>query len=184
MSKKALFVLAEGYEEGEVIIPADLLRRAGVDVTIAGLAGLTVTGSHKIMVMADALFENIHGDFDALVLHGGNPGAQNLAISEKLRSLIEVFYKHGKIVAGICAAPAVVLAPTGILNGKKVCGFPGTEGLFPKSATVLTAPVVVDGKIITSRGFGTAIPFGLALIEQLVGKEMRDKIAKAIVWEP
>lgn len=183
MTKKALFVLAEGFEEIEALTPVDLLRRAGVTVVVAGLHDIKVTGSHSITVIADTTLDAIDGDFDALVLHGGNPGAQNLAASEKLRALIQAFWSQEKIIAAICAAPAVVLAPTGILDGKKVCGFPGTEKSFRPSTTVLMDPIVVDGNIITSRGAGTAHAFGLAIIESLVGKERRDKIAEATLFE-
>lgn len=183
MNKNALVVLAEGFEEVEAVMPIDLLRRAGVDVTVAGLRHTHVTGSHRIQIIADTTLDDLRGDFDAIVLHGGNPGAQNLGESEKLRALIEVFDSHQKIIAAICAAPGVVLGPTGILNGRNVCGFPGTEKCFQPSTTVVMDTVVVDGHIITSRGVGTAHAFGLAIIEALVGKEMRDKIAKATLFE-
>jgi 4-methyl-5(b-hydroxyethyl)-thiazole monophosphate biosynthesis len=183
MQKKVLAVIADGFEEVEAVTPIDLLRRAGIKVTVAGLDDLQITGAHGITIVADVKFNAVNEHFDALVLHGGNPGAQNLAASSELKTAIASFFNGGKIVAAICASPALVLAPAGILKEKKACCFPGLEGNFEPSTKVSYEPVVVDGNVITSRGVGTAHAFGLAIIESLSGKEIKDKIAKATLFE-
>lgn len=183
MAKKVLAVIAEGFEEVEAVTPIDLLRRAGAEVVIAALDDLKMTGSHGIILFADIKLSAVTDQFDALLLHGGNPGAQNLAASVQVSQTIKTFYNSGKIVAAICAAPALVLAPTGILEGKTVCCFPGCENHFGTSTKVSFDPVVTDGTLITSRGLGTAHAFSLAIIEALLGKDIRDKVAKATLFE-
>ena len=182
MPKNVLLILAEGFEDVEAVTAVDVLRRAGVSVTTAGLSEGLVTGSRGTRVSPDETLEKAKGgEYDALVLPGGGKGADNLAASPVVRDLILKFHKAGKVVAAICAAPAVVLAPVGILEGKKVTGFPGTEGGFPSSSVVSTDPVVVDGNLITSRALGTALAFSLALAEKLVGRETSEKVRRSVL---
>jgi 4-methyl-5(b-hydroxyethyl)-thiazole monophosphate biosynthesis len=176
MSKKALLVLADGFEETEAIVVADILRRAEVDLTIAALDNLQVTGSRKIKVSADKRLGEIKEKMDALILPGGSRGAENLARSQEVKEWIEKVNREGGIIAAICAAPAVVLAPTGILEGKKATGYPGSEKEFSRQTTFLEKDVVIDGNLITSRGVGTVFAFALALVERLCDKNTLEKV--------
>jgi 4-methyl-5(b-hydroxyethyl)-thiazole monophosphate biosynthesis len=183
MPKKALVVLAEGFEDIEAVTPIDLLRRANIDVTVAGLGAKRVTGSRGgLTIEADILFEPGQRDYNAIILPGGMPGSQNLAESDDLKELLCTMHAAEKVIAAICAAPAKVLAPLGILDGRKATCFPGAEKSFTNQIHFQAAPVVIDGHIITSQGAGTAYAFGLAVIEQLLGKDKRDDIARSTVY--
>jgi 4-methyl-5(b-hydroxyethyl)-thiazole monophosphate biosynthesis len=168
---KAAVVLAEGFEEIEAITPIDVLRRAGVEVIVAGLKGKKVKGSHGITVPADIKLSELKEEVDALVLPGGLPGAENLAASKALTRMIRQMNEAGRIVAAICASPAYVLAPTGVLDGKRATGYPGTQDRFPESASYFEDAVVRDGNVITSRGPATALEFSLKLVQALVDTE-------------
>ena len=183
MQKKALILLAEGFEEIETVTPADILRRGGVAVTLAGIDGLTVKGSRSIAICADALLCDCKtSDFDAVIVPGGGQGSKRLAASHDVTALLEKFSECGKIIAAICAAPAVVLAPRGILNGKKATCFPGCESDLRPSTTFLTDAVVCDGNIITSRAAGTSAAFSFAVLEALQGKEVADKVKTSMLF--
>ena len=176
MPKTALVILAEGFEEVEAIAPVDVLRRAGVRVTLAGVNALTVKSSRNIGVQAEALLKDIQDLPDAVILPGGLPGAANLAKSEEVSKPVKKMNAAGKLVAAICAAPAVVLAPLGILDGKKATCYPGCERDFSSKTGHVQERVVVDGNIITSQGPGTAFEFALEIAIQLVGKAMADNV--------
>lgn len=186
MPKRAIVFLAEGFEEVEAVTPIDFLRRAGIEViTVAvGKDGKNgkeraVVGSHGVPVVADSTAGDIAGlSYDAVVLPGGMPGSKNLAASGEVDAVVREAAAKGKLIAAICAAPAVVLAPTGVLAGKKFTCFPGMEHEV-SGAVWQEKPVVVDGNLITSRGAGTAALFALAVIEYLLGREAADKIGKA-----
>ena len=180
--KKASIFLAPGFEEVEALTPVDLLRRAGVQVTVVSIGeAYQVAGSHQITVCADALFDEMDFDEeDLLILPGGQPGTSNLKACGKLCALLEDADQKGKLLAAICAAPTV-LGGIGLLKGKEAACYPGCEeGLI--GARCLTERVVVDGNITTSRGVGTAIPFALSLIEQLFGKEKSEEIRRSIIY--
>ena len=176
MAKTALVILAEGFEELEAIAPVDVLRRAGVRVTIAGLKDLNVKSYRHIGVEADILLRDLKEMPDAVILPGGIPGATNLAASPEVAALVKRMNAAGKIVAAICAAPAVVLAPLGILDGKKATCYPGCESDFSKSTVHSKDRVVEDRNILTSQGPGTALEFAFALAVRLVGKEMAETV--------
>ncbi len=180
--KKVSIFLAEGFEEVEALTPADLLRRAGAEVTLVAVGDKRgVTGSHNITIMADSLFKDM--DFtetDLLVLPGGMPGTLHLKECEPLLKLLKDFNEKGKMVAAICAAPTV-LGESGLLKGKKATCYPGCEdGLT--GAEVLADRVVIDGNITTSRGVGTAISFALSLIMQLFDQKKAEEIRESIVY--
>lgn len=179
---KAYVFLAEGFEEIEGLTVVDILRRAGVETVMAAIGEKKeVTGSHGIMTKADCLFDEVKADeADLFVLPGGMPGTKHLAAHEGLAALLKNAAADGKKVAAICAAPSV-LGGLGILSGKKAACYPGFEENLI-GADVQYDPVVVDGNVTTSRGMGTAIPFALALTEQLTDSETAEKLGKSIIW--
>jgi 4-methyl-5(b-hydroxyethyl)-thiazole monophosphate biosynthesis len=179
MEKHAIIILADGFEEIEAVTPIDLLRRAGIHMTILGLHSLEVRGSHDIVVRAAMLFDDFAAPFDALVLPGG-PGHKLLLGSEKLLEMIRATCARNLLCAAICAAP-VVLAKAGILKGKKATCFPGEEGNL-SGAIFIEKETVVDGNIITSRGAGTSVDFSLEIIAYLAGREKADWVAGKIIY--
>lgn len=179
--KRVLVILAEGFEEIEAITPIDVMRRAELDVTVAGLGGTVVTGAHGIAIRADIELAAFTGTPDAIVLPGGMPGASNLAASPAVSALIQKTFEAKKIVAAICASPAVVLAPLGVLDGKKATCYPGFEERFGPRTEKTTDRVVREGNVITSRGPGTAFEFSLALVSELVGKSAAERLADGMV---
>ncbi len=183
MKKKALVVLAAGFEETEAIVPLDVLRRSEVDVIVAGLGGEMVTGAYGLSVRADVVFEDYKDVPDAVVFPGGMPGSENLASSTKVKELIAKMYSEGKIIAAICASPALVLAPAGILEGRSATCYPGLEKNFSADIKAKKDEVVQDGNIITSRGPATAFPFGIKIAENLVGKAKARMVAEQMLYE-
>lgn len=181
MPKRALIILAEGFEEIEAVCCIDLLRRAEIDVVVAGLTDYKIKGSRKLWVIADKKLDEIEPNFDALILPGGSLGAANLASSPKVNSLIKTMFRQGKIIAAICASPAIVVAPTGILENKSATCYPGMEKHFSSATKFKSESVVVDGTIITSQGPATAIKFALAIIHKLAGEDAVEKIKKSIL---
>ncbi len=179
---KALIVLAEGFEEIETVTPIDILRRAGITLLVTGLSNNIVKGSRGVNIVTETTLDKAPNDFDACILPGGMPGAENLSRSEALRSRVLNMHAHGKVIAAICAAPALVLAPWGILKGKKATCFEGMEELFDSSVNFEKKDVVVDGNVITSRGAGTALDFSLALVESLKDKTTADTIARKTLY--
>ena len=182
---KTVMILAPGFEEVEALTAVDLLRRAGIECRMLSLDGSrTVTGSHGITVSADGGFPDSDlGVLDGLILPGGMPGTTHLAESEALLKALRDFSAAGKLTAAICAAPTV-LAKAGLLEGRRACCYPSREEeLRQAGALVDRAPVVRDGTIVTSRGMGTAVDFGLELVEYFLGNEKARALAKAIVWE-
>ena len=167
VQKRVLIIVADGFEEIEAVSPIDILRGANIDVTVAGLTSRQTTGAHGIILIADTTLDDCDGNFDAVILPGGSPGAQNLSKSEKVKTRILTMHRAGKIVAAICASPVTVLAPLGILKGKKATCYEGMEKDFPQDVTFVNEPVVTDGTIVTSRGPGTAQFFGLKLVALL-----------------
>ena len=173
---------ADGFEEIEAMTIIDLLRRAGIETETVSITGhLAVTGSHGVKVIADILFEDaVYNNCELIVLPGGLPGAENLAAHEGLREKILSFLNQGKGLAAICAAP-LVLGRAGVLEGKKATCYPGFEKEL-KGAEAMPDDVVSDGGVITSRGPATAMPFALAIIESLKGKETADEIAEGLLY--
>jgi 4-methyl-5(b-hydroxyethyl)-thiazole monophosphate biosynthesis len=174
---RVLVPLAPGFEEIEAVTVVDLLRRAGIKVRTASLDGPSVTGSHGITVTADiALDAVVADDYDMIVLPGGMPGAEHLRNDPRVISLLRRFAAAGRYTAAICAAPSV-LAHAGLLDERSATSFPGF--LAADSAPGLRLrddAVVIDGKVVTSRGAGTAMEFGLALVELLAGPDVRRQL--------
>lgn len=184
MKKTVLVVLADGFEEIEAVTPIDVLRRAGADVIVAGVGKREVTGSHGISFGTNVMLEQYQGVPDAVVLPGGMTGALNLAKSETLKDVLQQVKKADKVIAAICASPAVVLAPLGLLDGHKATCHPGLEEKFGSRVKFNEDRVVVDGPFITSQGPGTALEFSLRLVSQLFDKEMAEKLSKTMVAAP
>jgi protein deglycase len=175
---RALVLLAEGFEEVEAVTVVDVLRRGGVSVTTASLAGSAVRGSHGISIVADStLDDEVMAEYDAVVLPGGMPGAARLRDSGPVRELLQGAARAGKVVAAICAGP-IALEAAGLLEGRRATSYPGHA--LP-SAKYVEERVVVDDRIVTSRGPGTAIDFALTLVGLLEGNEARDKVARALL---
>jgi 4-methyl-5(b-hydroxyethyl)-thiazole monophosphate biosynthesis len=177
---RALVPLAQGCEELEAITITDLLVRAGVDVTTAGLDDQIVTASRGTRIIPDTSINAIKNEsFDLIVLPGGLPGANHLRDDPILQALLKQHAADGKLIAAICAAPKV-LAAAGLLDGKRVTCYPGALDDYPQ-LDIQTSAIEIDGQIITSRGPGTAMDFALILIEQLQGSEKREKIEQQLV---
>jgi 4-methyl-5(b-hydroxyethyl)-thiazole monophosphate biosynthesis len=170
-----LVPLAQGCEELEAVTVVDLLRRAGVHVVTAGLDNAPVRASRGVVLLADmTLDEALEQQYDMVVLPGGLPGADHLDGDPRIRGLLRTMADSGRYTAAICAAPKV-LASTGLLEGKKVTSFPGALDAFA-DLDYRSDPVVQDGRMITSRGPGTAMDFALTLIENLLGMDKRNEV--------
>ncbi|MDR1948882.1 MAG: DJ-1/PfpI family protein [Spirochaetaceae bacterium] len=188
MAKNVLVLLADGFEEVEAISPIDYLRRAGLGVTTASISGSkTVTGAHGIAVNADTLLSDLgqkdRAGLDGVLLPGGMPGASNLAASTDTGGLLRELAAGGKLICAICASPAVVLAPLGLLAGRRFTCFPGMEEqvLAARDARWSADRVVIDGNIITSRAAGTAGEWAAAIIGRLAGEGEAKKLSAAVL---
>lgn len=177
MMPRVLVPLANGCEELEAVTIIDLLRRAQVEVVTASLTDAPVHCSRGTVLLADRLLDEVLAeDFDMIVLPGGLPGADHLNADPRIHRLIHRQAAADKHVAAICAAPKV-LVTNGILNGRKLTAYPGSLDAIDTSQVSITRQAVeVDGKIITSRGPGTAMDFSLQLIEALLGKAARQQV--------
>lgn len=181
MAKKTIIILADGFEEIEAVTVIDILRRTGIEVTVAGLDNIEIKGSRGLKVRADKKLAESGSDFDACVLPGGAQGANNLAASQRVTELIQKMDRDKKIIAAICASPAVVLTAAGILKNKTATCYPGMQENFGKETTYKEQVIVIDGNIITSRGPATALEFSLVIAEKLAGKETAGKVRKAVL---
>ena len=199
MPKKVIVLLAEGFEEVEAVTPIDYLRRAGIDVTIAavgsGIPGKSpiVKGSHGIQITADTAFhilfadgnKPVTADWDGVIVPGGLPGSDNLAASKEVGVFLKAMADAGKLVCAICAAPARVLSPLGLLAGKNFTCLPGEEKAVSGSASAAAVwksdRVVVDGNTITSRGAGTAGEFACTVISKLLSETDGKKLAERVL---
>lgn len=175
--------LADGFEEIEGLTVVDLLRRAGIDITMVSITGSKeITGAHNIKVIADELFDETgYNNAKMLVLPGGMPGTTHLLEHKKLRELLLRHNSEDKMIAAICAAPSV-LGMHGILEGKKATCYPGFEDKLI-GANYTNEKVVKDKNVITSKGLGTAIDFAASIIEHYQGKEAADRIKSSIQYE-
>lgn len=174
-------LLGTGFEETEAIAPLDLLRRADVDVLTVGLNGKTVYGSHRIGIEADIeIHEMDLTNLDMIILPGGLGGVASCRACPAAMDALKFAWDNGKFVAAICAGPTV-LADLGITDHKKATCYPGCEDGMGNACMQENAAAVRDGKLITGTSAGCAIPFGLALVEALKGKEEAERIAMQIV---
>jgi 4-methyl-5(b-hydroxyethyl)-thiazole monophosphate biosynthesis len=169
---KVLVPLAPGFEEIEAITIIDILRRAGVDVVVAGTQSGPIEASRKTKHLPDCTLDDIRAeDFDMIVLPGGQPGATNLRNDPRIRKLIDTLQAHNRRIAAICAAPTV-LAAYGVLKDRTATSHPSVRAEVAAAAkTISDQRVVVDGLVVTSQAAGTAMEFAFQLVEILCGPD-------------
>ena len=169
--------LADGFEEMEALAPVDVMRRAGLSVCTVGVTGRQVTGSHGVTVTADAV-EFDPADCEAVVLPGGMPGTAHLDESSLVAGALRAAAEKGRLIAAICAAPSV-LGHKGLLTGRRATCYPGWEKELT-GAEYTGEPVTEDGNLITARGAGVAVEFGLALTARLTSPEKAEQIGRSM----
>lgn len=182
MNRIAVF-LGEGFEEIEALTVVDICRRAEIDTIMVSVGEeQKVTGSHGISVLADQVFEEVDFDrLDMLVLPGGKAGTEKLEAHNGLLERLDDFYREGRYIAAICAAPSI-LGHLGMLKDRRACSYPSFEGHL-EGARVVQDEVAVSEHVITSRGMGCSIPFALTLAAVFRGQEIADKLAESIIYK-
>lgn len=182
MSKRFLFLLADGFEETEVAVPFDILMRGGIEVTLASIAEICVQGAHGLSVKAQSLLsEEDLASYSGVFVPGGSRGVENLRQSSEVLETVRSFHRDGKWVAAICAGP-LVLADAGVLSDKRATSYPTTEGeLSPFCKSYADDRVVVDGNVVTSRGPGSAEEFGFRLLTLLAGESVAENVRKGMI---
>ena len=178
---KAGIFLAEGFEIAEALCPLDVLRRAGIETELIGVGGMVIKSSCGVAVSADIPIEEASGSYDLLFCPGGMPGAVNLSQSWDVNRMLCETVQHG-IVSAICASPAVVLFPLGLLEGHEATCFPGSVSYAP-SFSFSSEGVVESGNIITGKSAGWAFDLGLRLVARLKGEEAAAKVRSAIFYK-
>jgi 4-methyl-5(b-hydroxyethyl)-thiazole monophosphate biosynthesis len=185
MIKTALVPIAEGSEELEAVTIIDVLRRAGVEVTVASANDgkkLQINGSNGTNIVADKMLSSCaENTYDLIAVPGGIPGSEHLAEHPVLDSLLRKQAEQGKLIGAICAAPAVVLASKGLLLDKTATCYPSYQQSLEAKEVDGEARVVVDANYITSQGPGTALDFALELVEQLCGVVKREEVGAPMV---
>jgi len=175
-------LLGKGFEESEAIVPADLLRRAGIEVALTALEGAEVVSSHGIAVKADMALKDVDADsVDLLFLPGGLGGVQAIQSCPAALELIRAVYDKGKYVTAICAAPTI-LGGMGLLKGRKAVCYPGMEDGLTGAVVCKGQGVVVDGNVVTGEAAGSAFPFGLKLVELLKGPQAAEQVKHAVYY--
>lgn len=179
--KGVYIFLANGFEEIEALATLDVLRRGGVDVkTVSVLYDKFVTGSHKMTVVADMTYGEFKAEVqldgtdesDVMIFPGGMPGTRNLAENGEIVNFMRLHYAEGGAVAAICAAPGLVVSQLPSLQGKHFTCFDGFEDApVARGGIYEQKPAVRDGNLITGRGAGCAVEFGLAILAHLKGEE-------------
>lgn len=189
--KGVYIFLADGFEVSEALTTVNMLRRGGVNVkTVSIYDDRIVTSSNRIPVVADMAFGEFRASTsfgpclpsDVMIFPGGMPGSSNLAAFGKLMDIMQQHYTEGGTVAAICAAPSVVLSLLPDIKGKKMTCYDGfEEALTAKGAEYVKEGVVTDGQIITGRGPGWAVDFGLAILAKFKGQETADKVKAGLM---
>lgn len=185
MTQQVLIAVADGSEEIETVTVADVLRRGGLEVTLASvMPERMVMASRGVWLVADSLISETQGkEWGAIVLPGGMPGASNLAGSLVLQSLLQRQARQQRVLAAICAAPAVVLGEGGLLAGRRATCYPAfRDELEARAVRYENAPVVTDGHFITSQGPATAMAFALAILGALKGEEVVQQVAEGLLF--
>ena len=173
-------LLADGFEEAEALVTADLLRRGGCQVALTGVNAGQVTGAHHITVTADLTLDQVDtDDMELVILPGGLGGVQGIQTSAAAMGLIRTAVVQGVPVAAICAAPTI-LAGLGLLDGRKAVCYPGMEDQMGGAVMQLGSPVVTDGPFITGEAAGSVFDFGLKLVALLKGPAAADDVCHAV----
>jgi 4-methyl-5(b-hydroxyethyl)-thiazole monophosphate biosynthesis len=181
MAKNVLVPIADGSEELEAISIIDVLRRAETDLTVASVGERQITASRGTKIVADALIDDCGDEtYDLIVLPGGMPGAEHLGNSETLVRMLHRQREAGRLYAAICAAPAIVFQPHGLLEGRRATCYPTYRDRLENQEAV-EERVVVDGHCVTSQGPGTAIAFALTLVELLYDEEKAQAVARRML---
>ena len=168
--KKIVVVLSAGFEELEAVTVIDLLRRANIFVEVVGLRDIQLTGSRGVTLLCDEVFDYYSDlDYDGVVMVGGMDNAINLSQDEDVIKLLRDYMEKGKMVAGICATPAMVFSQAGILDGRRVTCYPSNSFTLNIDGDFVDEPCVVDGNLITSQSPDTALEFALTIINYLGG---------------
>lgn len=178
--KKVAVILAKGFEEIEAVTPIDVLRRAGVEVTLFGIGSISIKGARGIEIVCDKQIEDLNNSLDAIVLPGGMPGAKNISENPTAIKAVTNYLSNNKIVGAICASPGVILGSKNLLKGRSFTCYPGFEDGVEGNFSIDS--VVVDGNLITSRGPGTALEFSYRLVDLLVSKEISNKLKKGMLY--
>lgn len=182
--KRALVLLAEGAEEIETVTVVDILRRGGVEVTLAGVEGSRPARcSRGVVIVPDAPLVEVDGDFDLLVLPGGAEGARRLGESPEVGRLLRRHEQEGRLVGAICAAP-LALRAHGAFAGRSMTCHPTVVKDVEEHGTMARGPVVEDDNLVTSQGPGTAMLFALALLRRLVGESRADEVRAPLMIAP
>ena len=174
-------LLADGFEEAEALVTADLLRRGGVELSLVGLDSLTVTGAHGITVTADCLLSQAGEELEMLILPGGMGGVENIMMNLFAQAYIQKAGEQGAYVAAICAAPTI-LAHLCMLDRRKAVCYPGMEDRMYSAVIQKGAPVVVDGRMITGEAAGSVFDFALKLVEVLKGRETARQVRESVYY--
>lgn len=186
--KPSYIFLADGFEEIEALTVVDVLRRAGITINTVSINDTpAVTGAHGITVVADCLYTDVRdfNDADWLIVPGGMPGAQNLADFAPLGTLLRAHAADGGNIAAICAAPAVVLVPLGILNGKNATCYPDfTEQCITYGVKMHDTPCVDDGNIVTANGPASALRFALTIVQKTAGSAVAQSVGQGMLFYP
>lgn len=178
--KRVLILLAPGFEEIEAVTTIDILRRAGVEVIVAGTVEGPIEGSRRVKLLADLSIEKVAGgDYDMIILPGGQPGTDNLAADVRVRRILSEATAKEKYISAICAAPSI-LAAAGLLGGKKATSHPSVQARM-QGVDYSEARVVIDGRWVTSRSPGTAMEFAFALVQLLVGEEKVKEVNRGVM---
>lgn len=181
MTKRVLVPLARGFEEIEAVVVIDVLRRADVEVVVAGLEPGPIEGAHGITIQTDAELDDVLDEtFDMLVLPGGIPGTTHLAADQRVLGLVKRMHGEQLTTAAICAAPTVLHA-AGILGGVSVTAHPAVRAQLEQAEVCDEPRVVRSGSVVTSQGVGTALEFALELVLELSGGAKASELAKAMV---
>ncbi len=183
-AQNSYIFLAPGVEEVEATATIDALRRADIPVVAVAVSdNLQVKGATGQTLVADSLISDVDtADADWLIVPGGDPGAQNLFANQSVKDMILAHYRKGGRIASICAGPAVVLAPLGVLKGKKATCYPGLgNAINENGGEYVKETVVVEPNLITSEGPGTTLPFGIAIIRATKGDKVADSVASGML---
>lgn len=185
MNKTALVPIAEGTEELEAVTIIDVLRRAGIEVTVASAnegENLQITGAQGTAIVADKMLgQCAENSYDLIAVPGGLPGSEHLAEHQTLDAMLRAQAEQGRLIGAICAAPALVLSSKGLLRDRTATCYPAFQQELEAKEVDSEARVVVDGNIVTSQGPGTALDFALQLVEQLCGVVKREEVGAPMV---